>query len=64
MLGQTTSMTYSPVLGHDVTLALLSGDRSRNNETLWAAYPLYNEVVKVRVVDPVFYDKEGARQRG
>jgi heterotetrameric sarcosine oxidase alpha subunit len=64
MLGHTTSMTYSPVLGHDVTLALLSGGRSRTNETLWAAYPLHNEVVKVRVVDPVFYDKEGVRLRG
>ena len=64
MIGHVSSMTYSPALGHEIALAFVNGGVSRLGETLHAAFPLRNEVTAVRVVEPVFYDKEGARYRG
>ncbi len=63
-IGHVTSMTYSPVLGHDIALALVKDGRSIQGSTVYAAYPLKGEVTAVRVADSVFYDKEGARYRG
>ncbi|MEO5751108.1 MAG: sarcosine oxidase subunit alpha family protein [Usitatibacter sp.] len=64
MVGHVSSMTYSPALGHDIALAFVAGGSARHGQTLHAAFPLRNELTAVRVVNPVFYDREGARYRG
>ena len=64
MIGHVSSMTYSPALGHEIALAFIAGGAARLGQTIHAAFPLGNEVTAVRVVDPVFYDKEGVRYRG
>ena len=64
MIGHVTSTTYSPVLGHDIALALLKDGRAIKGSTVYAAYPLKDEITAARIVDPVFFDKEGARYRG
>jgi sarcosine oxidase subunit alpha len=61
MLGHVTSVTYSPTLGHPIALGLLAGGLARKGQVLHAAYPLRNDVVEVKVVDPVFFDPEGKR---
>ena len=33
-------------------------------ETVWATSPLHGEVNEVKIVDPVFYDKQGQRLNG
>lgn len=63
MVGHVSSMTYSPVFGHDIALGFVKGGRARMGQTVYAAFPLKNEVTAVRIVEPVFYDKEGARFR-
>jgi sarcosine oxidase subunit alpha len=63
-IGRVTSATFSATLGHSVALALLSGGIARIGETVHAAFPLKDECVAVRVVDPVFVDPEGRRARG
>lgn len=63
-IGHVTSTTYSPVLGHEIALALVKDGRALKGTTVHAAYPLKGEVTAVRIVDPVFYDKEGVRYRG
>ncbi|MBI1775436.1 MAG: sarcosine oxidase subunit alpha family protein [Proteobacteria bacterium] len=61
MLGHVTSVTGSPSLGHPIALALLKGGLSHKGRTVIAAVPMLNESVVARVVEPVFYDPEGAR---
>ena len=61
MLGHVTSIAYSPELQAPIALALLAGGMSRAGETLYAAFPLKNECVAVRVVSPHFIDPEGER---
>ena len=61
MLGHVTSIAYSPELQTPVAMALLSGGLARRGETLYAAFPLKNECVPVRVVSPHFIDPEGER---
>ena len=41
-------------------MALIRNGRARMGETL--TFSLNGKVVKAKVVEPVFYDKEGARQ--
>jgi sarcosine oxidase subunit alpha len=43
-------------------MALVENGAQRMGETL--AFPLADKVVKAKVVGPVFYDQEGARQNG
>ena len=64
MLGHVTSPTFSPALGHPIALALLKGGTALRGETVVAAAPLDGSFVKVRVVDPVFYDPKGERLHG
>jgi len=64
MVGHVSSMTFSPVLGHEIALGFVKAGRKRIGQTVYAAFPLKNEVTAVRIVDSVFYDKEGARFRG
>jgi sarcosine oxidase subunit alpha len=61
MLGHVTSTAFSPSLGHSIALALLSGGLERKGAVLQAAFPLRNETVAVRVIDPVFLDPQGER---
>ncbi|MEM0924112.1 MAG: glycine cleavage T C-terminal barrel domain-containing protein, partial [Pseudomonadota bacterium] len=60
-IGHVTSTYFSPTLGHSIAMALIEGGSDRMGETL--TFPLEGDkVMKARVVDPVFLDKEGARQ--
>jgi len=60
--GWITSLTYSPTLGRDISLALLESGRSRIGEELIASTPITGDRVKVRVVSPHFLDPKGERQ--
>jgi sarcosine oxidase subunit alpha len=59
-LGHVTSSYFSPTLQRSIAMALVAGGSRRMGETL--SFPLADRVVRARVVDPVFYDKEGKRQ--
>ncbi|MDT8343743.1 MAG: sarcosine oxidase subunit alpha family protein [Thermohalobaculum sp.] len=60
-IGHVTSTYLSPTLGHSIAMALIEGGSARMSETL--SFPLAGgKVMTARVVDPVFYDKEGTRQ--
>ncbi|MCB1814175.1 MAG: sarcosine oxidase subunit alpha family protein [Candidatus Competibacteraceae bacterium] len=61
MLGHVTSIAYSPELQTPIALALLAGGLTHEGETLYAAFPLKNELVPVRVVAPHFIDPKGER---
>ena len=60
MIGQVTSSYWSPTLKRSIAMALIENGQNRMGETL--TFPLQDKVVKAEIVDPVFYDKEGARQ--
>ncbi|MBL8704034.1 MAG: sarcosine oxidase subunit alpha, partial [Rhodospirillales bacterium] len=64
MLGHVTSACFSATLNHPIAMALVSGGPERKGETLYAAFPLRNEMVAVKVVDHVFYDPKGERLHG
>jgi sarcosine oxidase, subunit alpha len=59
MIGQVTSSYFSPTLQRSIAMALIENGRSRMGETI--VFPLAGKVVRARIVDPVFYDKEGGR---
>jgi sarcosine oxidase subunit alpha len=59
MIGQVTSTYMSPTLGRSIAMALIQDGRSRMGETL--SFPLEGKVVRAKIVDTVFYDKEGSR---
>ncbi len=61
-IGHVTSTYVSPTLGHPIAMALIANGRARMGEVL--DFPVNGKLHKARVVDPVFYDKEGARQNG
>jgi len=62
-IGHVTSTYMSPTLGRSIAMALIRNGRNRMGETL--SFPLEGgRVVKATICDPVFYDKEGARQNG
>jgi sarcosine oxidase subunit alpha len=60
MIGQVTSTYWSPTLQRSIAMALIENGQNRMGEKL--TFPLDNRVVTAEIVDPVFYDKEGARQ--
>jgi sarcosine oxidase subunit alpha len=61
MTGQVTSSYHSPTLERSIAMALIENGRARMGETL--TFPIDgNKVIRAKIVDPVFYDKEGARQ--
>jgi sarcosine oxidase, subunit alpha len=63
MIGQVTSSYMSPTLGRSIAMALIENGRARMGETL--SFPLEGgKVVKAKIVDQVFYDKDGARMNG
>ena len=60
-IGHVTSTYFSPTLERSIALALIEGGAGRMGETL--SFPLEGgKVMKARIVDPVFYDAQGARQ--
>ena len=60
-IGHVTSTYFSPTLDRSIAMALIEGGAGRMGETL--SFPLEGgKVIKARIVDPVFLDKEGARQ--
>ncbi|QHQ34459.1 sarcosine oxidase subunit alpha family protein [Algicella marina] len=60
-IGHVTSTYYSPTLERSIAMALIKGGSDRMGEVL--DFPVEGDrVIKARVVDPVFLDKEGERQ--
>jgi len=60
-IGHVTSTYFSPTLERSIAMALIEGGAGRMGEAL--SFPLAGgKVMKARIVDPVFLDKEGARQ--
>jgi len=60
-IGHVTSSYFSPTLGRSIAMALVEGGAGRSGETL--SFPLPGgRTLRARVVDPVFFDPEGARQ--
>ena len=59
-LGHVTSSYWSPTLERSIAMALVRNGRERMGETL--SFPLPDKVVRAKVVQPVFYDREGKRQ--
>jgi sarcosine oxidase, subunit alpha len=61
MIGRVTSSYWSPTLGHSIAMALVKHGPDRMGETL--SFPVSEgKIIKARIVDPVFLDKEGSRQ--
>ena len=63
MAGHVTSSYYSPILARPVALGLVKGGRARQGQTVHAALA-DGRMAAARIVDPVFYDPKGERQRG
>jgi len=60
--GRVTSTTFSPELGRSIGLGLLAADFA--GDDVVAVYPMRNEVVRARIVSPVFLDPAGDRMHG
>jgi sarcosine oxidase subunit alpha len=61
MIGHVTSSYHSPTLERSFAMALIQNGRDRMGETL--SFPIEGgKVIRAKIVDPVFYDKEGVRQ--
>ncbi|MDE2385875.1 MAG: sarcosine oxidase subunit alpha family protein [Alphaproteobacteria bacterium] len=60
MIGQVTSTYMSPTLGRSIAMALIENGRARMGETI--SFPLEGgKVVRAKITDTVFYDKDGGR---
>lgn len=60
-IGHVTSTYWSPTLERSIAMALIEDGLSRDGEEL--TFPLEKgAMAKATIVDPVFYDKEGAQQ--
>jgi sarcosine oxidase, subunit alpha len=62
MVGHVSSSYLSPSLRRSFALALVKSGRSRIGKEIFV--PLEGRAARARVVEPVFIDREGARQRG
>ena len=62
MIGHVTSSYWSECLGHSIAMALVVDGHSRMGETLHI--PMPDEVIKVEICSPIFYDPEGGRTNG
>jgi sarcosine oxidase, subunit alpha len=63
MIGQVTSSYMSPTLGRSIAMALVENGRSLMGQTL--SFPLDGGMVmKAKVTDTVFYDKDGGKMNG
>ena len=61
--GRVTSTYASPTLGRPIAMGLVAHGPERMGEVLEFPVP-GSTAVRARIVDPVFYDKEGARANG
>jgi sarcosine oxidase subunit alpha len=61
-IGHVTSSYLSATLGRSIALAMVSGGRSRTEQTL--CVPMPDRTISVRVASPVFYDPQGDRLHG
>jgi len=61
--GHVTSTTYSQSVGKAIALGLLQGGLRHVGQEVIAASPVHGRQYRLRVVDPCFLDKEGARYR-
>ena len=59
-VGHVTSTYHSPTLSRSIAMALIQNGRARMGETL--SFPIEGKIIRARIVDPVFYDKEGTKQ--
>ncbi len=60
-IGHVTSTYYSPSLDRSIAMALIKGGSGRMGDTL--EFPVSKDVtIRAKIVDPVFFDKEGERQ--
>jgi sarcosine oxidase subunit alpha len=65
MEGFVSSSYVSPTLGGRFCLALVRGGRQRYGEVIEAAIEdRKDRPVRMRICDPVMYDKEGTRRDG
>jgi sarcosine oxidase subunit alpha len=60
--GWVSSATYSPALGRNIALGLLSNGSERNGETVRVVNFVGGTRLKAKVVSPHFFDPEGLRQ--
>jgi sarcosine oxidase subunit alpha len=61
MTGHVTSTYWSPTLNRSIAMALIERGRSRVGEEI--TFPLeQGKTIKAKIVDPVFFDSEGAQQ--
>ena len=60
MIGHVTSSYWSPTLKRSIAMALIGNGSKRMGEKI--SFPLADKIIEAEIVDPVFYDKEGARQ--
>ncbi|MGF7160195.1 sarcosine oxidase subunit alpha [Rhodoligotrophos appendicifer] len=61
MIGQVSSTYWSPTLKRSIALALIKDGRARMGTTL--SFPVGGDkVIRAKVVEPIFFDKEGTRQ--
>jgi len=61
MIGRVTSSYWSPTLKRGIAMGLVEHGPERMGETL--TFPTTDGTdIKAKIVDPVFYDKEGERQ--
>ncbi|HUF21066.1 MAG TPA: sarcosine oxidase subunit alpha family protein [Burkholderiales bacterium] len=59
-LGHVTSSYWSENLGRSFALALVKSGRARIGESVWV--PLAGKTMRARIVEPVFWDREGRAQ--
>ncbi|WP_151719237.1 sarcosine oxidase subunit alpha family protein [Gemmobacter serpentinus] len=59
--GRVTSTYFSPTLGKGIAMGLVKGGLARLGEVVEMT-KLGGGTVQAKIVDPVFYDKEGAKQ--
>jgi len=59
--GRVTSTYFSPTLGKGIAMGLVKGGLSRIGEVIEMTR-LDGSTLQVKIVDPVFYDKEGEKQ--
>jgi len=63
-VGYTTSVGFSPTLGHSVGLGFLANGRARHGEQVRMVDHLRGLDAMVEITDPVMFDPEGGRLRG
>ena len=59
--GRVTSTYYSPTIGKGIAMGLVLNGPDRMGEVIEFTGE-GEEMVKARIVDPVFYDKDGEKQ--